>query len=505
MESWETLKLLLGGVVIFVAILAIVRRVDVRLVLFVAAMALGGLSGQIMPIVRQFFATFSNERFVVPICTAMGFAYVLRLTKCDQHLVHFLVKPLSRVRWALIPGTVLVGFLVNIPIISQTSTAASIGPVIIPILRAARLSPITIGAALLLGCSIGGELLNPGAPELRTTIEESNKAIQRNPNVSPDQKFVDSNDVVRNLLPLDILGLLVATCVFWFISSRAEQKWQQTSAAAEQQMEEVTPDFKVNLVKAGIPLLPLLLLFLTGPPLNLIKVPHHWLVPGVRKAAVPSLQAALSAAPQGGLPGAMPWSIVAAEQERRKQLATQAGLYGSRLIGTSMLIGVLVAAIVSFRLAPQVPKAFFEGAGYAFANIVSLIVTASCFGVGIRVIGIAALVGNIIEAIPVLLVPASGALPMGFATLCGSGMASTQALFGFFAEPSLQQNVDPTLVGSVVSLGSAAGRTMSPVAAVVLMTSTLSQTNPFDLVKRVSIPLILGVVAVIIAAFFMTL
>ena len=42
---------------------------------------------------------------------------------CDQHLVHLLVEPLRRVRIFLIPGAVLVGFLVNIPVISQTSTA----------------------------------------------------------------------------------------------------------------------------------------------------------------------------------------------------------------------------------------------------------------------------------------------------------------------------------------------------------------------------------------------
>ncbi|MFO0825685.1 MAG: hypothetical protein U0792_21620 [Gemmataceae bacterium] len=47
---------------------------------------------------REFLATFSNEKFVVPICSAMGFAYVLRHTGCERHLVLLLVKPLRRVR-----------------------------------------------------------------------------------------------------------------------------------------------------------------------------------------------------------------------------------------------------------------------------------------------------------------------------------------------------------------------------------------------------------------------
>ena len=112
----------------------------------------------------QFLVTFSNEKFVVPICSAMGFAYVLKYTDCDRHLVLLLVKPLGYVRALLVPGVVVVGFLVNIPLISQTSTAVCLGAVVVPLMRAAGYSMTTIGACLLLAHSVGGELLNPGAP-----------------------------------------------------------------------------------------------------------------------------------------------------------------------------------------------------------------------------------------------------------------------------------------------------------------------------------------------------
>src|SRR5262245_6093488 len=164
------MTLLLGLLVIAAAVYAIVRQVDVRLVLLLAALALGVVAGQPQQIVQKCLGTFVDEQFVVPICTAMGFAYVLRFTTCDQHLVHLLVRPLQRVRWLLIPGAVLVCFFVNVPIVSQTSTAVTVGAVMIPLLLAARISPVTVGAALLLGASIGGELLNPGAPELRTVV-----------------------------------------------------------------------------------------------------------------------------------------------------------------------------------------------------------------------------------------------------------------------------------------------------------------------------------------------
>ena len=171
------MKLGLGLLIIAAAVYAILRRMDVRLVLLVAAMLLGAIGTSLVEVkdgltsvVRVFLTTLSNEQFVVPICTAMGFAHVLRLTGCDQHLVHLLVRPLQRVRLFLIPGAVLVGFIVNIPVISQTSTAVAIGPVLVPLLLAARISPLTTGAALLLGASLGGELINPGAPNAEKVI-----------------------------------------------------------------------------------------------------------------------------------------------------------------------------------------------------------------------------------------------------------------------------------------------------------------------------------------------
>ncbi len=497
--------LALGILVIGVAVYAIYLRFDVRLVLFLAAVFLGALAGGLPSIFETFFRTFSNERFVVPICCAMGFAYVLRHTGCDQHLVHLLIEPLKKVRWALIPGTVLVGFLVNIPIISQTSTAATLGPVVIPILRRARISMATIGATLVLGCSIGGELLNPGAPELRTIAAESDEAAK---NLKKEPPGLSGTECVNRIFPLDMLGLVVALAAFWWMSNRAEakEKLQESETKLASEQEEEEPEgFRVNLVKAAIPLLPLVLLFLTGPPLNLVKIWPGWLVEPTKKDPVPvEVKIGPAVNPSAGFPGAVPVGFLAAEIEEKPEFSPeQLRLFNSRLIGAAMLVGVIVAALVSWKSSPEVPRAFFEGAGYAFGAIVSLIVTANCFGAGIRQIGIADLIGDAIQSAPWMLLPLSGSLPLGFAALSGSGMATTQSLFEFFAGPALEQNVDPSLVGAVVALASAAGRTMSPVAAVVLMSSTLTNTNPFELAKRVALPLILGVAVIVVAAVLM--
>jgi len=406
-------------------------------------------------IVRMFLATFSNERFVVPICTAMGFAYVLKLTECDRHLVHLLIKPLTHVRPLLVPGTIVVGFLVNIPVVSQTSTAVTVGAVIIPILLAARIPPVTVGATLLLGSSIGGELLNPGAPELRTVVEESTATALAMGLADPGRTEV----LVARILPLNLLGLGVAIAVSWVMSLRREK--------TEEIQADLTPDFRVNVLKAMIPVLPLVLLFLTAPPLKLLNVPPQWLLGNVGN---------------GDLTPA------------------QSGLFDCRLIGAAMLIGVVVAAFSTPRSTRHVAASFFDGAGYGFTHIISLIVTATCFGEAVRLIGLAALLGDLIKELPFLLMPLAGCLPFGFAVLCGSGMATTQSLFNFFVKPALDLGIDPFLVGAIVSLASGAGRTMSPFAAVTLMCATLTKTNALQLSARVALPLLAAITAEVIAA-----
>src|SRR5437763_279880 len=84
-------------------------------------------------------------------------------------------------------------------VLRKVGTAVSIGAVLVPLLRAARVSAVTTGAALLLGCSLGGDLLNPGAPEWRTVGEALG---------------TDSRECVAHVLPLLLLHLGVATAVF---------------------------------------------------------------------------------------------------------------------------------------------------------------------------------------------------------------------------------------------------------------------------------------------------
>src|SRR5262249_36960737 len=115
----------------------------------------------------------------------------------------------------LIPGAVVVGFMVNTPVISQVGTAVVIGPVLMPLLRKAGISAITSAAALLLGASLGGDLLNPGAPEWRSVSQA----------IIPQEgyKTFDARECTERVVPLLAVQVGVATALFWVMSLRFER------------------------------------------------------------------------------------------------------------------------------------------------------------------------------------------------------------------------------------------------------------------------------------------
>ena len=408
---------IVGLIIIAIAAFAILKGFDLRIVLLLAALALGVIAGigdflqlitsptarfslsigasvfgtPCMRIIRTFLVTFSNEDFVIPICLAMAFAYVLRETHCDEHLIRLLISPLRHAGSSFIPGVILVGFIVNIPLVSQAATAAAVGTVLIPLGRALRLSPVILGAALVLGSSIGGELLNPGSPELHSVVEA----------LRPSMPTVTTADCVAQVRRLVGWHLLAATAIFWILNRPKIIDTADRSAQG---------GLRVNLLKAIVPFVPLLLLMLLAPPLQIWHVPPRWLLVDPSNA-------------------------------------TEAKTYDSRLIGMAMLIGVGVAAMTAPKAIQSVGKAFFDGAGFAFVFIIMMIVGANCFGEGVKLIGLAAVLGKAVQSFPGLLRPLAVAIPMIFGVVSGSGMAATQSLSQLFVGPSNAIGINPLQTG----------------------------------------------------------
>ncbi len=414
----------------------IIRRVDVRLVLLAAAVPLFANSGGLKQMLTKLVEEMANPGTVVPICTALGFAYVLRITECDQHLVRLLLRPLRHVRWLLIPGGISAGYLVNTTIVSQTGTAAVLGPILIPLLRAGGVHPATAGAILLLGSSMGGELFNPGAVEMRKLAELTG---------------LSGPAVVARSTALNLLACGTALLSFWALSQfrgKRQPILGAPGAAAETEPAGGSVDFAINPVKAVVPVLPLVLLF-TDSSLGVLS-------------------------PLRALEG--PAKILAA-----------------------MLIGIILAGLTSPRVGGQLATAFFEGAGYAYTHVISLIVAASTFAEGINKSGLIAVIVRGLVGWPAAALAVSTIAPWALAVVSGTGIAPAVSIMEFFVPVAASMHLDPVRLGTVAALGSHFGRTMSPAAAVVAMSSKLAHVPPSSLIRQVVLPLAIGGATLLVA------
>ncbi len=431
-----SVQIVIALVDLVVVTVLIVRRVDVRLVLLAAAVPLFAVSGGLKAMLTTLVEEMANPGTVVPICSALGFAYVLRITECDQHLLRLLLRPLRHVRWLLIPGGISAGYLVNTSIVSQTGTAAMLGPILIPLLRAGGVPPATAGAILLLGSSMGGELFNPGCVEIRKLAELTG---------------LSSPEVVARSTAQILLACGMPLLSFWALAHfRGKHKPvpRALDAEAESKPAGGPVDFSLNPVKAQVPVLPLVLLF-TDSSLG----------------AFSPLRA----------------------------------LQGPAKILAAMLIGIILAGLTSPRVGGQVATAFFEGAGEGYTHVISLVVAASTFAEGIDRSGLMAVIIKGLVGWPTAALAVSVIAAWALAVVSGTAIAPAVSIMEFFVPVAASMHLDPVRLGMVATLGSHFGRTMSPAAADVAMSSKLAQVPPSSLIRQVALHLVIGGATVLVA------
>ncbi|MFN4769141.1 MAG: C4-dicarboxylate transporter DcuC [Candidatus Kapaibacterium sp.] len=434
------------------ALFFIMRGMDVRLVLFSTALLLAAAAGNVFSIFDVFLARMGDGQVVGPICSAMGFAFVIRITGCDREMVRALLKPLQGMRWLLIPGGCAVGFLTNMAITSQTAAAAAVGPILIPLMIAAGFHPATAAATLVLGCSAGGNLFNPGEPDVVN--------IHVNAGVTP-------YNVIGALAVPELAGIGIAIVVFLLWEwRRAASSALATGAPSEasnldvqysqSEVNEPLANDRVNVLRALMPPVPVVLLFLSMPSLGLFPLLQTWYPSGIPVVHV-------------------------------------------------MIAATILTMLVVRKDLTEMTKSFFEGLGYGFTNVISLIIVASCFIESLRLCGVMeTLVRGIASGGPWGYISA-GVSTFALAIVSGSGTAPSIAFSKGVLPGLLAHGMDVSSVvdmGLLGAIGATFGRTMSPVAAVVIFAATLTSSKTKEIVSRLALPLCAGLVVAILATVF---
>ncbi len=177
----------------------------------------------------------------------------------------------------------------------------------------------------------------------------------------------------------------------------------------------------------------------------------------------------------------------------------------------SMLISLFVAMACEFIRSRDLNKVFadiqvfFDGMGMQFAAVVTLVVSGEVFAQGLRSVGA---IDSIISSAQNAGFGASGMIlvMVGIIAVCSVVMGSGNAPFFAFAAlapvVAAKMSIPPVLMLLPMHFGASIARAVSPITAVIVVTSGIAGVSPFDLVKRTAIPMA-GALIVNVAATFL--
>ena len=252
--------LIIGALIVVGVIYLLLKRHESRMVLIAAGILMCIIAGKPMAALDAFAKSMTNAGLITSVCSCMGFAWCMKYTGCDKHLVVAIGKVLKKMGFLLIPGATLATFVVNIAIPSAAGCSAAVGVIFIPILMSAGVHPAMAAAAVKSGTY--GSMLNPGLVHNGVIAKLAGTQI---------------TDVIGNHMMATVAGVLVAAAVLTVVAIVLKENKGYVPEGSVIDDES----FSVNPLYAIMPLIPVIILLLGSTkvvPALKMGVPHAMII-----------------------------------------------------------------------------------------------------------------------------------------------------------------------------------------------------------------------------------
>ena len=420
--------LILSGVVVILTVYFLIKQYETRMVLFCAGAVLALMGGDFMGPLKAFSHAMLENKLFESIISVMGFAMVMKLTECDRHLINLLIKPLKKAGPLLIPATTLVTLFINTSITSSAGCSAAVGAILIPLLMAAGIHPAIAAASIYAGTF--GAIFNPGYAQVAIIVDVA--------------KSTPVAVVANHFTALLTAGVIGAFSLLAVAYLRKENRGYVLQV--EKRVEDTTGAFKVSLLRAFIPLLPIVLLVLGS--MNVIPA--------------------------------------------FKQLE----------ISHAMIIGVFCAFFVTRVNPAKISREFWHGVGDSFGHVFGIIICALVFVSGLKSVGLIQALMDLKISNPSIAKISSAAGPFVLGVMSGSGDAAAVAFNKAVTPDAVQFGLTALDMGSMAAIGGALGRTMSPVAGGLIICATLAGVSPMEVAKRNAPGMIIACIVTLILLLY---
>jgi len=252
-----------GILIIVIAIVLMVRKVDSKVVLLCSGLLMALLGGKLIDGLTGYSDGLASTSIMNAIISSCAFAAVSKVTGCSDHLTNAVLKILKTksARTLALPLTMIFAAVVNFALGSANGTIASLGTIMIPILVTAGYHPAAVAAAFHVVCY--SSTLNPS--------QSSNVLVA---GLAQTEVI---NVVSNQFVPVIVTQIIYIIVMMVMIKVTKADQYREGFAG---QVSEVDENFKVNPVYALAVFLPITLLLL-GTKIELlkpIKVEHAMLL-----------------------------------------------------------------------------------------------------------------------------------------------------------------------------------------------------------------------------------
>ncbi|MFD2391912.1 C4-dicarboxylate transporter DcuC [Enterococcus gallinarum] len=370
-----------------------------------------------------------------------GYSGYMNLIGANQKAVNILVKPMTKIKSKalFIPIVFLLGNLMSLVVPSASSLAIILMAILYPLLQGIGISSMTAAGVIAMTATI-----------MPTPLGADNVIAAQT---------LDYNVLTYVLYhaKVSIPTLLILAVVHYFWQTYCDKKEGADAFVEMKEVERAADEKVVPTFYAILPLLPLLLIIIVG-------------IIGIFRANV------------------------------------------TMDIFVLTMISFFISLIIegfrkkSFKIAQESAVELFKGMGQGFSQVVMLVVGGSLFTTAIQSLGVIdslmSAVENSQSAGVLTTLIFSGATAL-FGILSGGGLAMFYAVIELIPNIAQKAGIDGILIALPMQMIANLARTISPVAAVVMIVSSSIGVSPVRLLKRTSVPTIVGIILVVVLSLLL--
>lgn len=370
-----------------------------------------------------------------------GYSGYMNLIGANQKAVNILVKPMTKIKSKalFIPIVFLLGNLMSLVVPSASSLAIILMAILYPLLQGIGISSMTAAGVIAMTATI-----------MPTPLGADNVIAAQT---------LDYNILTYVLYhaKVSIPTLLILAVVHYFWQTYCDKKEGSEAFVEMKEVESAADEKVVPTFYAILPLLPLVLIIIVG-------------ILGIFRENV------------------------------------------TMDIFVLTMISFFVALIIegfrkkSFKIAQESAVELFKGMGQGFSQVVMLVVGGSLFTTAIQSLGVIdslmSAVENSQSAGVLTTLIFSGATAL-FGILSGGGLAMFYAVIELIPNIAQKAGIDGILIALPMQMIANLARTISPVAAVVMIVSSSIGVSPVRLLKRTSVPTIIGIILVVVLSLLL--